>query len=283
MKDKDRFKLLYGPYAPPKVQLGEQLMDEVRGPVIAGKWSQGRIPWPCVRTAGRSAFILTGDLLKAVRNESSLAIQHWWGVSPSTVHRWRRSLNTDQYNEGTLRLHREWKPEKISAAAARRGQRKGASPESRAKMTANIRARGYYHTNQRIWTKEEEALLGTMADPAVAVKLGRTLKAVGMWRRKLGIPAFNNRQSQYATNKTFSIDADKLMARRLELRLSQKAVAKRAQMDPTHLSQLESGYWRHMKPDTMKRLSRVLKCQPLDLAAPALRPTTSRTRTSASA
>ncbi|MBV9468548.1 MAG: hypothetical protein JOZ57_04835, partial [Abitibacteriaceae bacterium] len=235
MKDEERFKLLAGPYKSPKVKIGDPMVDEIRGPVEVGTWSKGKIPWPCIRTAGRSAFVLTGDLVKAVQNESSLAIQHWWGVSPSTVHRWRKALGCDQYNEGTLRLHREWKPEKISAADAKRGQRKGASPESRAKMTANIRARGYYHLGQRGWTKEEEAVLGTMSDPAAAIKLGRTLKAVGMWRRRMGIPAHNTRQSQFSNKNTIALDAEKLTRRRLELRLSQKAVAKKAGMDPTHL------------------------------------------------
>src|SRR5437763_1601678 len=117
MKDKDRYKMIGGPYAAPKVQIGDELTDAVRGPVVVGTWSKGPMPWPCIRTAGRSAFVLAGDLIRAVETESSLAIQHHWGVSASTVHRWRRSIGADQYNEGTLRLHREWKPEKISAAA----------------------------------------------------------------------------------------------------------------------------------------------------------------------
>ncbi|MBV9469610.1 MAG: helix-turn-helix transcriptional regulator [Abitibacteriaceae bacterium] len=266
MKDEERYKLLFGPYKSPKVQIGDQMVDEIRGPVVVGTWSKGKIPWPCIRTAGRSAFVLTGDLVEAVKNESSLAIQYWWGVSPSTVHRWRKTLGTDQYNEGTLRLHREWKPEKISAADARRGQRKGASPESRAKMTAKIRARGFYQHSQRVWTKEEEAILGTMPDPAAAEKLGRTLKAVGMWRRRMGIPAHNTRQSQFASKSTIPLDAEKLTKRRLELRQSQKAIAKKAGMDPTHLSQLETGFWRRMKPDTMKRLAKALKCQIAEIA-----------------
>lgn len=266
MKDEERYKLLFGPYKSPKVKIGDEMTDAIRGPVVVGTWSKGRIPWPCIRTAGRSAFVLTGDLVEAVKNESSLAIQYWWGVSPSTVHRWRKTLGTDQYNEGTLRLHREWKPEKISAADARRGQRKGASPESRAKMTAKIRARGFYQHSQRVWNKEEESILGTMPDPAAAEKLGRTLKAVGMWRRRMGIPAFNTRQSQFASKSTIPLDAEKLTKRRLELRLSQKAIAKKAGMDPTHLSQLETGFWRRMKPDTMKRLAKALKCQIAEIA-----------------
>lgn len=266
MQDSERFKLLNGPYKSPKVKIGDELTDEIRGPVVVGTWSKGTIAWPLIRTAGRSAFILTGDLLRAVQNESSLAIQHWWGVSPSTVHRWRKTLGVSHYNEGTLRLHREWKPEKISAADAKRGQRKGASPESRAKMTAMIRARGFYRHSQRVWTKEEEAILGTMPDPAAAVKLGRTLKAVGMWRRRLGIPAFSARQSQFASKSTIPLDAEKVTKRRLELRLSQKAIAKRAGMDPTHLSQLETGFWRRMRPATIARLAKALKCQVADIS-----------------
>lgn len=144
MKDELRYQLIAGPYEAPKTKIGAELKDKIRGPVRVGGWSDGRIPWPRLLTAGRPAFVLTGDLLKAVRHESSAAIQYWWGVSPSTVHRWRRALVIDQYNEGTLLLHRIWIPEKISASEAKRGQRRGSSPQGRARMTATIRARGYY-------------------------------------------------------------------------------------------------------------------------------------------
>lgn len=42
---------------------------------------------------------------------------------------------------------------------------------------------------RRRWTPEEDALLGTMPDPDVAARLGRTVDAVGLRRLALEIPA----------------------------------------------------------------------------------------------
>lgn len=267
MQDTERYKLLFGPYQPPRTRIGDELTDAIIGPMTVTGWSQGTIAWPLSKGAGRAAFILTGDLVEAVKNESSQAIQHWWGVSPSTVQRWRKALGVSPYTAGTLRLHREWKPEIISAAALRRGQCKGISPAARAKMTAKFWARGYARHSQRVWTKAEEAILGTMSDTAAARQLGRTPKVVGMWRQRLGIPAFNTRQAQFSSKSTIPLEAAKVTQRRLELGLSQKAIAQRAGMDQNHLSQLESSFWRRMKPATMQRLATALQCRVADLSS----------------
>lgn len=265
MKDEERYRLLFGPYQSPQVQVGDQVIDEVRGEVTITTWSKGRIPWPCLRTEGRSAFVLYNDLARAIRQESSLAIQYWWGVGPATVHRWRKALGVLSATEGTRLLHQGWLPEKITASSAALGQRKGASLEGRAKLAQKVRARGYYHRSQRIWQPEEEALLGTMPDPAVAVKLGRSLKSVAMWRRRLNIPAFSARQDRGNNRKTVSLAADKLKAQRLKLRLSQKDVAARAGVNPAHLSQMETGFWRRTRPETLQRLAQALECQTSDI------------------
>jgi hypothetical protein len=46
MNDREHFKLLFGPYAPPKIPRNQRLFCEVRGSLKVGSWSDGLIPWP---------------------------------------------------------------------------------------------------------------------------------------------------------------------------------------------------------------------------------------------
>jgi hypothetical protein len=80
MDDRKRFKLLHGPYKPPRCWLGKKLFCKVRGWVPVRRISAGRIPWPETSVVHSRAFILIDDLVKAVRHESAIAICHWWGV-----------------------------------------------------------------------------------------------------------------------------------------------------------------------------------------------------------
>src|SRR4029077_7533342 len=101
MNDADRFRLLYGPYLTPRCRLGKKLFCEIRGWVPVRRISAGRIPWPQTIVGRSLAFILCGDLVKAVRRESNQAVCRWWGVMPQTVTAWRKALDVPQGNEGT--------------------------------------------------------------------------------------------------------------------------------------------------------------------------------------
>src|SRR5688572_30218142 len=103
MKSPLRFRLFFGPYAPPRAGKGNLLFCEVRGTVKVGSWSQGRIPWP----RWRSGLILCGDLVRAVKQEASETVAFHWGVSIGTVSRWRKCLNVEEMNPGTLRLRKQ--------------------------------------------------------------------------------------------------------------------------------------------------------------------------------
>jgi hypothetical protein len=97
------FKLLYGPYLPPRTARGRKLFCEIRGTVVVSGMSGGRIPWPYAATNGRP-LILCGDLLRAVRKESAQAVAYHFAVSCGTVGMWRRALGVKPVNEGTHRL-----------------------------------------------------------------------------------------------------------------------------------------------------------------------------------
>jgi hypothetical protein len=47
------------------------------------------------------------ELARAVRCESSLAIQYWWGVKSDTTWRWRKMFGVPRFNEGTASLRQE--------------------------------------------------------------------------------------------------------------------------------------------------------------------------------
>jgi hypothetical protein len=60
------------------------------GTVVITSWSDGRISWPRCRrlgVRGGSGLLVDDELVRAIRSESSLAIQYWWGVQAETV--WR--------------------------------------------------------------------------------------------------------------------------------------------------------------------------------------------------
>src|SRR6516164_7346816 len=108
----DPDQLHHGPYHAPAVRRGDRATCLCRdGDVIITGWSDGRIPWPRCRRPGMrgggSGLLVDEELARAIRLESSLAIQHWWGVDYSVVWRWRKALGVEPLNEGSARLRKE--------------------------------------------------------------------------------------------------------------------------------------------------------------------------------
>ena len=62
----------------------------VRGRVKVVGLADGPILWLLCRSGKGRARILTGDLVKAVRTESVVAVAHAWNVSGQAVSVWRR-------------------------------------------------------------------------------------------------------------------------------------------------------------------------------------------------
>lgn len=139
--------LIGGPYSPPACTAGDWLDDAIDGALQIGGWTTAPIPWPRRKKTGAHSLILCGDLVRAVQLESSEAVQHWWGVGPVTVAKWRRALGVPQDNPGTRALRCERHPG-ISPDAAARGRERAASPESRQKM-ANTKRGMPMHPNTR--------------------------------------------------------------------------------------------------------------------------------------
>src|SRR5207302_1145383 len=81
---------------------GRFLPCELRGTVKVGGYSDGPIPWP--KKWRTRSLILCGALVRAVRQESALAVAHHWAVCTDIVSKWRRALDVEPITDGTRRL-----------------------------------------------------------------------------------------------------------------------------------------------------------------------------------
>lgn len=129
-------ELLAGPYHAPFVRRGDWLDDEIDGAVKVGGYSEGRIAWPKRLKTGNASLILCADLVRAVRTESALAVQYWWGVGPVTVWKWRKALGVNPQNcAGTQALYKAFKPIKLPDHVVALGLERASGPKARAKMS----------------------------------------------------------------------------------------------------------------------------------------------------
>jgi hypothetical protein len=80
MRDQESLRLVHGPYSTPAVRVGARMDGEFRGrEVVVGGFSDGLIQWPTVKMKGRRSLVVFGDLARAVRVESAVAVAHHWG------------------------------------------------------------------------------------------------------------------------------------------------------------------------------------------------------------
>lgn len=176
--------LLAGPYHVPEVRLGDYLDDEIYGRVEVGGWSNGRIPWPRRKKTGKHSLILCGDLVRAVRTESALAVEYWFGVGATTIAKWRIALGvTAQNNTGTKSLYQFYKPLKLTEDRAEKGRKNARAPKAIAKMAESKRGKPAHPATK-------EALLKAAKKPksikwgirANAKMLGKALPDMGLTR-----------------------------------------------------------------------------------------------------
>jgi len=222
MSDADRYPLI-GTYTTPRFRYGARVVCQARGEVEIVGLTDAPIPWPIGKRGRHKAIVLYGALVKAVRRESSLAIQYWFGVGPFTVWKWRKALGVDRNTEGTSLLFSEISqtnpavieglakahgkakdPErraKIGAAQKGKARPKSAmqaaweanrgrevSDESLQRMSAAQRRRGARPPKAgRAWSAEEDALVRELPASDVVNRTGRTLSAVYTRRHQMGL------------------------------------------------------------------------------------------------
>jgi DNA-binding Xre family transcriptional regulator len=262
-----RFDLQYGPYHPPRVRRGGKLFCEHYGTVKVVKFSDGPIPWPlyCPTGRGGRAFVLCGDLVRAIRHEAAGAVALAWGVWPNTIVRWRKILGVKQYNTGTQNLFLKYQgkaltPEMSVIARTFRTVRQ------ETEWARQRREQGL--TRQRVWTPEEDLMLGTMSDTELARRLQCAVSTVARRRRDRHIPLCPGVRGGRNTSNLPRYSAAKLQTRRLELGLFQGDVAARGGWkDKASYQRLESGRADRARPDILARLAKALECDVADLLA----------------
>lgn len=231
MDDGERLKLLHGPYVPPRCRRGDTLRCEYRDrDVKVGGMTDTPIQWPRALKTGKASPIVCGDLVRAIRTESEIAVAHHWGVCVVTVWAWRKALGVPQITEGTGRLYRDYKPEKLTEEASAAGRAaamapdilehqrriragKPAHPATRAALLEaskrpkseawKAKAREWLMaadrrlpSHLRTWTSEEDSAIGTANDREIAQRLNRTIPAVRQRRAALGIPAYTPKETR---------------------------------------------------------------------------------------
>jgi hypothetical protein len=137
---------------------------------------------------GRPTILLDDELARAVRHEVAAAIRYWWCVGVTLVWRWRKALGVGRTDsEGSRRLIQA-AAEAGAAAMHDRGLTEEEADERR-RRAVELNLGQYLHTGYHgpRWTAEELALLGTMPDDVVAARIGKTMVAVSLMRRRMGI------------------------------------------------------------------------------------------------
>ncbi len=224
VNERDRFPLLHGPYKAPPCEVGDKLTCALRGELIVVGFTDAPVPWPLGQIAEWQEpryYVLCGDLLRAVRDESLRTIAQAWGVSQTQAWAWRHALFDPERRQ---RLAGHWARQQQMAERMRRRRAAlaarvprwrpewdallGTEPDralakrlgvSLNTVQAHRKQLGVpgFGTNgvqrARVWTKAEERLLGTMPDRELACRLGCTLAMVYSRRARLGIPAFARR------------------------------------------------------------------------------------------
>lgn len=212
--------LIGGPYVPPEIPPSGVMFCEMRGTVIAKKYTDAPIPWPRVNKTGKHSPVLCGDLIRAVQTESEIAVAYHWGVGVVTVWKWRKALGVGRVTPGTSReLLKSGNKGCLQSEIAAKGREAARQPEALAKMAATKRGKPAHPNTKAVllaaakrpksekwkakrrkktvepggrgrknidWDKQP---LGEIPDTEIAQKLGCTQSAVVHARKKRGIPA----------------------------------------------------------------------------------------------
>ena len=254
LSDEERFKLWFGPYETPIVEIGDWVECEIHGRVLMTMWWQrGHILWPCA--GGRPKCGLQGiarpivfeGLARAIRHESSLSIQHEWGVSVATVQRWRKTLGVEQFNEGTKQLYRAFTKQILTPEVSAEAVRLAAAPAVRRKAVETLYSFRDNNGSAPPWTREEEKVLGTAPDRVVAAQLGRSLNSVERHRKEKGIRYYSDKSEKTRLlwmskqmHDSVPVETQKLKALRLTKGLETVQVAHGIEMPVTRYEALEN-------------------------------------------
>lgn len=189
--------VLIGTYTPPVVKKGDEVTCLYRGAAcLVSSWSSGRIEWPRVRQLGRRGGLglwVNDELARAIRTESSRALQCWFGVSEHVVSRWRKAFGVAgrATTPGSKAAHRSACVAAGEALKAKQWTDEELDRKSRVAKKHGNRPPPRWTPGRGGWTEEHIALLGTASDAAIALRLERTEFAVKAKRLRLKISAYS--------------------------------------------------------------------------------------------
>ena len=161
MTNREKVKLLHGPYQVPALRVGDRATCLYREcAVVVTSWTDAPISWPrCRRTEGKGhpSLLVDDELARAIRTESAEAIKHHWRVGEQLVWKWRKAFGIGRTGtEGSARLHRAVAGTRVEALQSKE------------------------------WAEEERQLKRRIA---VGRRLGKTPSAVRSQRVRRKIPA----------------------------------------------------------------------------------------------
>ncbi|MDB5313275.1 MAG: hypothetical protein JWO38_7477 [Gemmataceae bacterium] len=176
---------LIGSYTPPAVAPGDRVYCRYRRAWCrVTAWTDAPIPWPRVsrfKTRGGSGLLVNAEMVRAIRTERAAALMHWFGVGSKAVWNWRKRFTTG----GKF-------PTPGSKAAQMRASQIGAEIAKQ----LELRPGSWWRVD--CWTAEQLAQLGTDYDEVIAVRIGRSVRAVTVKRVRLKIRACKDRRRKGA-------------------------------------------------------------------------------------
>lgn len=154
----------------------------------------GRIVWPKCQPLGQrggSGLWVNEELERAIRTESSVALQFWFGVSVGCVNDWRRWAAVAGHSATQGSKLAQLAVSEAGAAITRGSCLTEAERDNLAECSKRLGLAKYMQGKRWAstgWTLEQEALLGTMSDEMLAELIGRSVNAVRQRRELRRIP-----------------------------------------------------------------------------------------------
>jgi len=180
-------RLLYGPYVAPEVRIGDELFCGVHGLQVVMGW-YGPKQWPKAKAkGGRPRLIVCGDLRRALELETRETISLHWGVSSSTVAKWRKKLGLEKrvtlacsaYRGAAMRCKRAEQPEKYVFPGS--DAISHLSPAFRSEVGRRV-------AGSRAWSSQELEALQNFSNSLAVHKLNRSLSSIKNARQRYKIP-----------------------------------------------------------------------------------------------
>ena len=125
--------LVGGPYRMPPCEVGSSLVCLIRGRRTVAGITDAPIQWPWSwqdQGGGQRQLVVCGDLVRAVRTETTLAVAWHFGVGRKRVTSWRRQLGVDRMTAGTTARWRQLAPRKLTRARRQSGGKAASAKRS---------------------------------------------------------------------------------------------------------------------------------------------------------